>query len=266
MIAALRSSVSHVLGPQLKSRLIPRYRELTWWLRWPQRMWRRGSIETRMPALPQRRHWRTAIPDRLHISLVNGSMRYTYRGIPMIKHPVDMALYLKLLWELKPATVIEVGSKFGGTAVWLGDMLNTMGIQGEVLSIDIKLPQNPYCKPVNVKFMQGDESALEEIGFDFAQLPRPWLVLNDASHSRGRVRACMEFFDKRTQAGDYMVIEDGFLTEVGIDGLGERDGGPGQAIAEFLVGREKRWIIDDRYCDFFGTNVTANTNGYLKRV
>ncbi len=259
--------VSRLLGPKRKERLISWYRELTWWLRWPHRMWRRGGIERRMPALPQRRHWHTSIPDRLAISLVNGSIRYTYRGIPMIKNPIDMALYLKLLWELKPAAVIEIGSRFGGTAVWFGDMLKLWGSPGNVVSIDVIPPANkPWHCPDNVRFMKGDEADFDAMLFKFDSLPHPWLVINDASHARLKVLACMEFFDKRMVSGDYMIIEDGFLTEVGIDAIGNRDGGPGQAIAEFLVGREKRWRIDEYYCDFFGTNVTANTNGYLKRV
>ncbi len=262
----LQSYVGERLGPRRKAHLLQAFRETLWLLRWPQRMWRRGGIEKRLPALPQRRGWRSSIPDRLHITLVNGSMRYTYRGIPMIKNPIDMALYLKLLWELKPATVIEIGSKFGGTAVWFGDMMKLWGLPGQVISIDIRPPENkPWHCPDNVQFMQGDEADLSPHGFA-EPMRRPWLIINDASHSRSKVLACMEFFDKHTRSGDYMIIEDGFLTEIGIDNLGERDGGPGQAIAEFLVGRAKRWQIDDRYCDFFGTNVTANTNGYLKRV
>ncbi len=229
-------------------------------------MWRRGGIERHLPPLPLHRRWISAIPDRLHISLCNGSMRYTYRGIPMIKNPIDMALYLKLLWELKPATVIEIGSRFGGTAIWLGDMLQLWGSSCKVISVDIKPPINkPWHCPSNVHFIMGDEGNLSP--YDFTDvMPHPWIIIDDASHSRFKVLACMEFFDSYAQSGDYMIIEDGFLTEIGIDNLGERDGGPGQAIAEFLVGRAKRWQIDDRYCDFFGTNVTANTNGYLKRV
>jgi cephalosporin hydroxylase len=43
------------------------------------------------------------------------SSRYTYRGVPMLKNPFDLALYLLLLWRLKPRTVIEIGSKSGGS-------------------------------------------------------------------------------------------------------------------------------------------------------
>jgi cephalosporin hydroxylase len=264
---AIQSYGGRLLGQKYKARLLLAFRETLWWVRWPQRMWRKGGIERRMPGLPQHRGWHSAISDKLHITLCNGAIRYTYRGIPMIKNPIDMALYLKLLWELKPATVVEIGSKLGGTAVWIGDMLQTWHLPGRVISIDIKPAlDKPWHCPSNVEFMKGDEADLEDMLFAFERLPHPWIIINDASHSRRKIIACMEFFDRYAQSGDYMIIEDGFLTEVGIDNLGERDGGPGQAIAEFLVGRHKRWTIDDRYCDFFGTNVTANTNGYLKRV
>jgi cephalosporin hydroxylase len=53
----------------------------------------------------------------------------------MQKHPMDIALYMLLIWELKPRTVIEIGSLAGGSAAWIGDTLNTCGIDGQVTSI-----------------------------------------------------------------------------------------------------------------------------------
>ena len=44
------------------------------------------------------------------------------------------------------------------------------------------------------------------------------------------------------------------------------DGGPERAIEEFLAGSGGRYVIEERYCDRFGHNVTGNPNGYLRRV
>ncbi len=34
---------------------------------------------------------------------------------------MDLAIYARLMWELKPRTVIEVGTAKGGSALWLAD-------------------------------------------------------------------------------------------------------------------------------------------------
>ena len=50
---------------------------------------------------------------QLH-AIQRATFAYNYRGIPMIKNPYDFALYPMLLWNVKPATVIEIGSYAGG--------------------------------------------------------------------------------------------------------------------------------------------------------
>lgn len=212
------------------------------------------------------RTWRTDIPVNLHISLVNGSMKYTYRGVRMIKHPVDLALYMKLLWELKPQSVIEIGSKDGGTAGWFGDMLKLWGLPGTVASIDLHRPNKPWFCGDNVQFLQGDERDLTPLKMTFQGLPHPWLVINDASHNADAILSSMRYLNEFMEQGDYFIIEDSFLTEAGLDWDGERKGGPGLAIAQFLHLYPEQYEIDSRYCDHFGRNVTANPNGYLRRL
>ncbi|MGB6324645.1 MAG: CmcI family methyltransferase, partial [Methylocella sp.] len=63
------------------------------------------------------------IPSSLLNSLQTGTMRYTYKGIPTSKNPFDLALYTRLLWDVKPRTLIEIGSCMGGSAIWFADQM-----------------------------------------------------------------------------------------------------------------------------------------------
>src|SRR5690242_8113178 len=72
---------------------------------------RAQRIDARVPYRPGNRRWRSAIPFDLHFSFQEGTLSYTYRGIPCLKHPIELALYTDLLWNLKPRTIIEIGSK-----------------------------------------------------------------------------------------------------------------------------------------------------------
>ncbi len=227
----------------------------------PRRMLWRSQIKNYAP-LPGGRHWRSDVPVDLNWKLQRGTINYRYRDVPMLKHPVEVALYMRLIWETRPATIVEIGSQSGGAAVWMADLLNLFGIPGNVVSIDLKPPSPPYV-PANVKFLEGDAN---DIGDTLTpqlleSLPRPWLVIEDSAHTYVATLAVLRFFDTRLRSGEYIIIEDSNISEMG----GADDGGPARSIADFLQESGDRFEIDARYCDQYGRNVTGNPNGYLRR-
>lgn len=66
-------------------------------------------------------------------------MRTVYRGVPFFKSPFDIALYLQPLSRRHIRSVIEIGTKFGGSALWFADMIANHGVvDGRVVSVDIE--------------------------------------------------------------------------------------------------------------------------------
>ncbi|MFP4076345.1 MAG: hypothetical protein ACLFTD_07650 [Halochromatium sp.] len=61
--------------------------------------------------------FKTAFPPPFLTGYQAGTLRYTYRGLAGLKNPIDLALYAKAIWDLKPRTLIELGSKDGGSAL-----------------------------------------------------------------------------------------------------------------------------------------------------
>ena len=208
-----------------------------------------GRIRARnLPKLPNRRKWRTDLSNALLWSCQGGTLAYQYRDIPMLKQPFEVALYMRLIWETKPGSIIEIGTHPGGAAVWMSDLLETFGIDGQIVSIDLQ-PPAPAYHPRNVSFMRGDAhdlapTLLREL---LAQFRRPWLIIEDAEHHYKSTLAVMRFFDPLLQAGEYLVIEDADILLTGQDR--DRDGGPARSIAEFLRDRGDSYEIDARYCD-----------------
>ena len=202
----------------------------------------------------------TSLPACALPGLQQGHLSYRYKGIETLKCPFDLALYALLVWTVRPRTIFEIGSNKGGSAVWLADLLRSYGIDGHVQSFDLKGVSD--IADDRVTFHVGDASALENtITPDFMEgLPRPFLVIEDSSHQRAHSLAVMSFFDQYLREGEYMIVEDAIVSDLGLaDAL---DGGPGAAIAEFLAAHDA-WRIDRSYCDFFGPNVTWNVDGYL---
>jgi cephalosporin hydroxylase/glycosyltransferase involved in cell wall biosynthesis len=211
----------------------------------------------------EKRSYQTQLTPDLLGAIQRGTMNYTYRGVGLLKNPFDLAIYPMLIWNLKPRTILEIGSKDGGSALWFGDLFNSFGMDGHVYSLDIvrvDTVQHP-----RVTFLEGDGRNLgKTFTPEFLQsLPRPWLVIDDADHAYETSRAILAFFDPYLKAGEYMVVEDGIISDLMQDQT--YNSGPHQALKEFLAAHHGDYEIDGQYCDFFGYNVTWNTNGYLRK-
>jgi cephalosporin hydroxylase len=194
------------------------------------------------------------------MKIQQGAMAYRYRGVPLLKNPFDLALYPMLLERAKPRTLIEIGSFAGGSALWFADQAPGM----RVLSVDLEPPAG-VTHP-SVTFLRGDARTLdgalpEEL---MQSLERPLLVVEDSNHLAGTTAAVLDFFDPWMRAGEYLVVEDGILTAM--RAADSYEGGPLKAIREFLERTKGSYEVDRSLCDYFGTNVTWNVDGYLRRV
>lgn len=194
-------------------------------------------------------------------NIVEGYHKVTYRGIKMIKNPFDYVLYQMILNEVKPDLVIEIGTNYGGSALYISDILNTIG-NGIVHTIDINnfplddlITKNKRIK----RFFDGYQSydLLNCEGFEKV------LVIDDGSHMYDECIEILDKFKNVVSLNSYFIVEDGCLINIGLSK--EYNGGPIRAIDEF-IDKNDNFIIDRTWCDFFGKNVTFNTNGFLKKI
>jgi cephalosporin hydroxylase len=211
------------------------------------------------------RHFDSAVPRKLLDSIQSGVMKNSYRGIPLLKSPFDICLYMQLISRLKPLTVLEIGTKFGGSALWFADMLTTHGLAGRVVTVDIN-PRVQFSDD-RIVVKRGDARSLDKVFTDsfIDSLARPWLVVEDSAHLFDTTLAVLRYFDQKLVPGDYIVIEDGVLSYFSGRRYREYKDGPNLAVKEFLSANGDRYSIDTTLCDHFGYNVTYNPNGWLKR-
>jgi len=194
-----------------------------------------------------------------------GIMGHAYRGRAMWKCPMDMAIYQGVLWDVRPRTVIELGSNTGASALWFADQLTAYGVEGfHIHSFDIR-PVTDLADPrITFGFCDVSDPAAHLAPEWLESLPRPLLLIDDASHQGPHVLAVLRLIDRVARPGDYLIVEDGILSALGWD---ERyQGGPLAALRSFLAETAGRYQIDRARCDTFGRNVTWNPEGYLRRV
>jgi cephalosporin hydroxylase len=179
------------------------------------------------------------------------SARTTYKGLIHGKTAFDLVLYSNLIWELQPKTILEFGALQGGSALWFVDQLQTLCESGEVHSFEILTKcihpraqhQNLYFHHADLRDTRTLDKALLE------RLPHPWLVVEDAHCNLEEV---IPFVSSLMQAGDYYVIEDVYM-------------GADQYTASNAVAMMKRcgFLVDMKFTDAFGQNVTCSPNAWL---
>lgn len=190
-------------------------------------------------------------------------MSYEYRGVSCLKSPIDIAIYLRLVWNIKPRTIIEIGSKDGGSALLFSDILKMYDLDCKIYSIDITPVKS---ENLDITFLKGDVNDLNETFGDpiLQNLPHPIIVIEDSAHSYEGCSSALNFFAKKLIKNDYLIIEDGILEDLGWSG--KYDGGPNRALKEFFAEYPDTFEVDLSYCDMFGKNATYNPNGYLRKL
>lgn len=221
------------------------------------------EFKTQLEKDPQKRSYHSAIPHAALESIQAACHRYAYRGIPMLKNPFDFALYPLLIWDIKPATIIEIGTKSGGSAVWFGDTVTNYGFNTHIYSLDIVKVTN--VSHPRVTFLEANGRELEKsLTPEFMNsLPRPLLVIEDADHSYETSSGVLRFMHPHMKSGEYIVIEDGIISDLDKDA--SASSGPHRAIKEFISQRGGDYEMDAHYLDFFGYNYTWCTNGILRK-
>jgi cephalosporin hydroxylase len=154
-----------------------------------------------------------------------------------------------MLWDLKPKTIIELGSGTGASAVWMADHLKILGVPSHIYSVDLQ--KSPLQHDL-VTFFAGDCHSIESaFPADLLRsLPHPWLVIEDAHEN---VLGVLRYFSNHLRIGDYLVVEDSEPSKE-------------SSIGKFILEHPDAYAVDTHYTDFFGHNATCSVDSILKKV
>ena len=195
--------------------------------------------------------------DALHAEYYESGVwaRTFWRGHRIERFPTDLMAYQEILYELKPDLIVETGTRFGGSAVFLGDMCQLLG-HGQVVSIDI----HADCAPPHdrVTYVTGDSS--DPAIAAQATPAGTVLVILDSDHHRNHVLKEMDLWAPFVSPGSYLIVEDTNLNGHPIDKQGQP--GPWEAVEEWLSNHPE--FARDRSREKF--LFTANPGGYLKKA
>ena len=212
----------------------------------------------------------------LHADKYKYTYNYSWMGRPIVKYPNDMLIQQELMWMLKPDLIIETGIAHGGSIIFSASMQKMMGIDGEVVGIDIDIrPHNrklieehPMYK--NITMFEGnstDKNFIKKIE-EHVTGKKTVMVILDSLHSHQHVYLELQLYSKFVTLGSYCILPDTFI-EFFPKGHYSRNrpwdvgDNPYTAMKQFIN------ETDEFEVDKSLTNkamITETIDGYLKRV
>lgn len=183
----------------------------------------------------------------------------TYFGVRTQKNPMDFWVYQEIIHELRPAVIVEIGNRFGGSALALAHLLDLIG-EGRIIGVDIHhadLHPSARAHP-RITFIEGDATALADTVKGMIGPDETVLVIEDSSHTYQNTLDVLHAYSGLVGPGGYFIVEDS-ICHHGLD-VGPKPG-PYEAIQNFLAGNPD--FFTDRARESFV--ITWNPLGFLRR-
>ena len=172
-----------------------------------------------------------------------------WKGMPLFKTVYDFSLMTMMLWEVKPKTIIELGSGTGASAIWMADLGKSFALNCQVLSMDINKPE---LEAEGVVFIKGDCNTIDDYfpKSILDELPHPWIVIEDAHVN---LQGVINHFTPYLRVGDYLIIEDSRVDKMDI-------------LQKWASENSKKFKVDTKYTDFYGRNATCSPDSIFTLV
>ena len=189
-----------------------------------------------------------------------------WMGARLQKLPTDLWIYQEILHAQRPDVIIECGTAFGGSALYLAQLCDLLDV-GQVITVDIdgwdfEVP-GYQGRPVHprIRYVKGSSADPAIVADVAASIPEgaKVMVILDSDHSRDHVAAELKAYSPLVTPGQFLIVEDTMLNGHPVhDDFGP---GPMEALQEFLPANTDFDIdpIGDKYL------VSFNPKGYLRR-
>lgn len=179
-----------------------------------------------------------------------------WMGVRALKNPLDAWIYQEIIYEVRPAVIVELGGAFGGSALFLCHMMDLLNLDAQLISVDHQHSEFVADHPRIVK-VTGDtrDPAVVQRTHELSA-GRRGLVIHDASHVAEVVLEDLSNYSDLVAPGSYLIVEDGVR-----DFIAGKPG-PVMAVNEFMKAHPEFELDPTR--ERFG--LTYNPRGFLRRL
>ncbi len=181
---------------------------------------------------------------------------HKWKGLTLMKDPMTLSVYMMILQELKPKTILEFGTFDGGSALWMEDLINSLQFECDIHTFDINQERIKLPSYSKVKSHKLDNNKIKEFVIQrsvlFENMKSPILMIEDSHENAVEV---IKSIDPFLKSGDYLIVEDTLdqkkyqetiLSENGINDM--------------------NYVVDTFFCDFWGVNNSWNINSIFRKL
>jgi cephalosporin hydroxylase len=185
-------------------------------------------------------------------------------GVAVEKPPSDLWVYQEIVTEIRPDVIVETGTRFGGSALFLASVCDLLD-HGRVVTVDLEdLASNDTVRRSHprITYVIGSSTSQRALDAVRRQLDgaQTVMVILDSDHSMTHVTDELRLYAPLVTQGSYLIVEDTQIN--GHPTVPNAGPGPMEALAVFL--KENTEFVPDRNREKF--LVTFNPRGFLKRV
>lgn len=185
-----------------------------------------------------------------------GTLDVSWRGISMIKCPMDLLIYQEIIVEKRPDIIIETGTYNSGSALFMADVCSLIN-NGHIITIDVN--KKDFIKHDRISYFTG-YSIQDDLVKQIISVIEPTdkvMVILDSDHRKENVSKELEIYSLLVTSGQYLIIED---TNLNGNPVNPNHGaGPKEAVDNFLF-KNNNFTIDQSKERFL---LTMNPNGFL---
>lgn len=229
-------------------------------------------LPPRVEAAPDgdvRAYWKAR--ERQHV-------RDVYAGVRIKKFPEDLRMMEHLMWLSRSQVVVELGTHFGGSALWFRDRLRALAGYGrvprDVRVVTLDLRQDKARAALSaadpsyedgITLLEGDITDPDTARRARAAFPAGarCMVVEDTLHTYDTTAAALRNFAPLVPVGGFFLVEDGIVDvpELRPPGM---PGGVLPAVRDWLAGPDGAGFRQRRDLERYG--LTCHPGGWLERV
>ena len=182
-----------------------------------------------------------------------------YQGRKVLKSPFDWIVVQDILFDTKPEVIIEIGSFDGGMALWMAHYLDALGLDTQIIGVDITERPTPARHP-RLHWVIGDalsDSVIDQVSALCGG--KRGMVIEDSDHKYHITKGLLAAYNRFVARDCYFLVEDTFVEFLLIPPFP----GPLNAVKEFAVEHAGEFVIDRSREKYI---LTYNPMGYLLRL
>lgn len=219
---------------------------------------------------------RKSLDWMLHADQYKYTYNFSWMGRPIIKFPTDIVIQQEIMWKIRPDLVIETGIAHGGSIIFTASMMEMMGINGEVVGVDIDIRQHnrllieehPMAKRITMYEGSSINEAIVAMVRKHSIGKNCVLVILDSLHSHEHVYNELKAYAPMVTVGSYCILPDTFIEFFPVGYFSHKrpwdvGNNPYTGMKQFL-GETNIFEIDHSLTS--KAMITETIEGYLRRI